>query len=112
MSNNGKIEGKKTVKNKGKNKGKLSVKTSPPQAKKFFFEGTNNGKNKGKIKVKIRVKTSPPQAKENFFGGCAIDLRVCHRTNFGGWSSPPPPRLSQNFPGLLDKKQIHLSAHR
>ena len=37
MSNKGKIEGKKTVKNKGKNKGKLSVKTSPPQAKKFFF---------------------------------------------------------------------------
>ena len=105
------MEGKNKVKNKGKNKGKLSVKTSPPQAKNFF-EGKNNVKNKGKLKVKIKVQTSPPQAKKLFFGGvpknqgCVIDAIL------GVADHPPPPRLSQNFPGLLDKKQIHLSAHR
>ena len=31
---------------------------------------------------------------------------MCHTPQFGGCGSSP--RLSQNFPGLLGKKQIHL----
>ena len=61
---------------------------------------------KVKIRVYIRVKTSPPQAPKFFWevpqmAGGGPKLRF--------WGvEPPPPRLSQNFAGLLGKKQIHL----
>ena len=77
-----------------------------------FYKKTNKniGKTLHKIQIKVLEKiTKKLQIKvlENVFLGGVKSPWVCQIALFGG-CRPSPPRLSQNFGGLLGKKQIHL----